>query len=117
MKTQFITLALILLFSLTLSAKETTTVTTDEVAVSEMSQSTYEAEEALAIESWMTNDYEWNLTSASEMDVEEPLQIEGWMTNSELWNRNTNKQVKLDNSNDKLLSIENWMTNDAYWNM
>ena len=120
MKTQFITLAIILLFSIHLSAKENTSVNTDEVRLSEISKSVYEAESGLAIESWMTNDDQWKLVSTNEHEnvtsVEESLQLEEWMTDAALWNQNAT-QFSFENENEEPLTIESWMTNDARWMM
>ncbi|MFA9392244.1 MAG: hypothetical protein ACERKD_20700 [Prolixibacteraceae bacterium] len=126
MRTQLITLAALLLFSLSISANNNSSNRNDEVNVSEITNVSFNSETALNIEKWMTDDQIWKPASIQlEMDkvsVEESLEIEEWMTNSELWSRNANK-VDLDfsstfeNDEEEPLSIENWMTNDSEWNM
>ena len=123
MKTHILTLAAIILLSLSLSAKETTSINPDEVTVSEMSHSTYDASESLSIESWMTNDYIWNLTSTNSKEEKadnDELQISNWMTNSELWTPGVSKHathIGFDNKNEEALSIEGWMTNGDCWSL
>lgn len=122
MKTQFITLAALLLFSLGVSAKENTNVNTDEITVSEMSHSNYQAEESLDIESWMSDDNFWNFDKVNKaatnvLSVEQPLQLAEWMTNNDLWKHNTKELSKFNTVDEEPLTIESWMTNDDSWSM
>lgn len=123
MKTQIITLAVILLFSLNVSAKTSSTNNNSLVGISEIVNASVTADEELNIENWMTNDYVWNLASSNlnveETSIEEPLQVSDWMTNTAQWSKNASKKEnkQLFSDNEQPLTIESWMTNDECWSL
>ena len=76
-----------------------------------------ESESTLRLESWMTNETNWNsnTTVISEFTIEtEPEQIvETWMINTEIWNFNN----KFTEATEADLAIEDWMTAQNVWNV
>lgn len=64
-----------------------------------------ESEQALNIESWMTDPAVW----ASE----ETLNVESWMTDPAIWNP---KVVADTTDQEPALQIESWMTDKSLWN-
>lgn len=124
MKTQILTLAVILIMSLNLSANNN--VNPDHITPNVI-EVTSEKEEALNIEEWMTNDALWNHNNS--------LSIEAWMTDDNLWNHDNSLAIEEWMTNDKLwtkanfntinttiekevpLTIQNWMTNDNLWSL
>lgn len=125
MKTQLITLAAIILVSLSLSAKE---LETPDLVPTPSIVNVETVEEPLSIENWMTDDCCWK----QQLNEEETLEIEGWMTNTELWTATTKSSpiikevqmgnqthifVKIKKAKEQPLSIEGWMTDDEAWSL
>ena len=78
------------------------------------SLNTISIENALELESWMTNETNWNsnfLTFVDfETETEMALELESWMTNTETWNSNFLTEVEAG------LELENWMVTEETWN-
>ncbi len=78
-------------------------------------------EEALEIESWMTDCSTWitptTATSSVTNNSEEALEIESWMLNSDQWLETTPAPVAIPQleSYEPVLEVEPWMLNDAEW--
>lgn len=62
---------------------------------------------SLAMESWMTNTFNWEWYPVA---TDETLEMESWMTTTMTWQMMPVAQ-------DDELVIEEWMTSDGYWNM
>lgn len=99
---------------------------------SELSQTIFE--EDLVIEAWMHDGHLWISSTETFFQVEKErvLQIESWMTNDENWEpkKSTSSKVtivetnngsvcvfKMKKDKEQPLRIEKWMVDDKYWNM
>ena len=68
------------------------------------------AEEALELESWMTDDaYFGSLNAALQPESEPALELEDWMKDTDHFNNYNSLDT------DKSLNIEGWMVDDKYW--
>lgn len=133
MKTQLLTLILILTLAInSFAANGNNTTNPDNVKVNEMNIVNNVEEEALSIESWMTDDSSWesnaSFSNLNDVTVEDDLQIEPWMTNTALWEVKSNittvtingieyKAFRIKNTKEAPLQIEAWMTNDRLWSL
>ena len=75
------------------------------------------SEEAMVLESWMTDEAVWDIESSSfiiEEATEESLSLEDWMTSDETWNKLQN--VKTETEKESSLELESWMTDTLVWN-
>lgn len=73
-----------------------------------------EAETALNIEAWMTDESIWSSeTTINTMETESALEIENWMTNENLW---TSKTEVDEPETEETLAVEPWMTDESLWN-
>jgi hypothetical protein len=78
---------------------------------------TAELEKPLQIETWMVNDYFWDVKINA--TVEEPqLRIENWMINDSLWAnprpKNANRSIEGQQPEEKI-ALEPWMTDQQLW--
>ncbi|HYQ59303.1 MAG TPA: hypothetical protein VEP89_18295 [Draconibacterium sp.] len=72
-----------------------------------------DTEEALEIESWMTDDNFFDGTTALyETETEEALQIEDWMINSSYFDSSA---APIEEESEQSLGIEDWMTDAEIW--
>lgn len=72
-----------------------------------------EAEEAMELEDWMTNESNFaTATFVMEEAVESPLEIEEWMTDADNFSVST---LSLDIATEESLEIEGWMVNNKYF--
>uniref|UniRef100_UPI00321727C3 hypothetical protein n=1 Tax=uncultured Draconibacterium sp. TaxID=1573823 RepID=UPI00321727C3 len=70
-------------------------------------------ENSLELESWMTNESLFNGTAAYfEVETEEALELEDWMQNTEYFGVQT---VEIELECEKALEVESWMTNNKVW--
>jgi hypothetical protein len=70
---------------------------------------TFEAEEAMELESWMTDDSNFGTTFTFENEAEAPLVLEDWMTSDNSFDVNIFDMVEAEES----LELESWMTDDS----
>ena len=136
MKTQFLTLMLILTFSINLlAADKDTSYIPDNLKVNELNwMNQVEEDETLSIEPWMINDALWtsnsSLSNLDNVSEDDELKIEAWMTDSSLWeskeglntnlttitiNGHTYRAYRIKNTKDTPIAIEAWMVNDRLW--
>lgn len=134
MKTQLLTLILILTLAInSFAANGNNTTSPDNVKLNDLNLVVNSTEEEnLAIESWMTDDSLWVsnacFTNLDDFTIEDDLQIEPWMTNDALWEVKSNvttvtingiqyKAFRIKNTIEEPLQIEAWMTNDRLWSL
>jgi hypothetical protein len=76
-----------------------------------------ESEPTLQLESWMTNEFIWEVNSAVITEFEEETEskqiVENWMINTEIWNFNS----AFEEETEAGLAIEDWMTDHNAWNV
>ena len=76
-----------------------------------------ESESTLQLESWMTNEFIWEVNSAVITEFAEETEseqiVENWMINTEIWNFNG----ALTEETETGLAVEDWMTDYDIWNM
>lgn len=76
-----------------------------------------ESESMLQLESWMTNEFIWEVNSdvITEFIEETGLEqiVENWMINTEIWNFNSAFTEETETG----LAVEDWMTDYDIWNM
>lgn len=71
-----------------------------------------ETEEALELESWMTDESYFTIGFSIEEEIENPLDLEDWMTNEALFNANS---MYLEVETEGALQLEEWMTDESYF--
>jgi len=74
-----------------------------------------EAEPALELENWMTDDALFTgWMGMLEPEAEPALQLEGWMTDANSFGIKT---ITVEQENDAALQLESWMVNGKVWKM
>lgn len=71
-----------------------------------------ETEEALEVESWMTNENNFFSSLNLETEVEAALEVENWMTTESLFDGTS---AYLEIETEEALELENWMTETEYF--
>lgn len=73
-------------------------------------------ENAIELESWMTNETNWITNFGTFIDFESEteisLELESWMSSAETWNGNSNYLTEVESG----LELENWMITEETWN-
>jgi hypothetical protein len=73
-----------------------------------LNASLIEKEEAIELESWMTNESNFYSTTSLEAETEKTIELESWMTNES----NFYSTAGVEAETEKALEIEDWMVSD-----